>query len=179
MTLSQESTPTQTPTRGPPPGSSRLRMKPTTGGDGPVDGAWWPATDELAGALPDLLAQLASQLLPILHISYQPRGWRAGVPRRLLRGMRGVRLDGDRYQPADTIDLIGRGPRLVLLVVPASTHPGVAESILRAAADSRDLSTTGELLALGTQIMNEHDYLSAQHDWEYEGGSVVRAAANA
>ena len=176
MTLSQVSTPTQTPTNG-PPGSSRLRMKPT-GGEGAVDGAWWPATDELAAVLPDLLAQLASRRRPILQVTYQPRGWRAGVPRRLLRGMGGVRLDGDRYQPADTIDLIGRGPRLILLVVPASTHPGAAESILRAAADGDDLSTTRELLARGVQFMNEQDYLSAQHDWEYEGGSVVRAAVS-
>jgi hypothetical protein len=90
--------------------SSWVRIKPTAGGDGHVDGAWWPATDELAGALPDLLALLASQRRPILQVSYQPSGWRAGVPQRVLRGMRGVRLDGDQYQPADTIDLIGHGP---------------------------------------------------------------------
>jgi Family of unknown function (DUF5994) len=152
-------------------------MKPTLAGTGHVDGAWWPATDELAGALPDLIAVLAPQLRPITHVMYHPHGWTAGVPRRVSRGKQAVRLDGYHYQPADTIDLIGEdGTRLVLLVVPATTDPRVAESILSAAADSHDVSTTSELLALRTEdTVEPDDSIAAQHNWESEGGTSIRA----
>jgi hypothetical protein len=151
-------------------------MKPTLAGTGHVDGAWWPATDELAGALPDLIALLAPQLRPITHVMYHQNGWTPGVPRRVSRGKHAVRLDGYHYQPADTIDLIGEdGTRLVLLVVPAPTNAWVAESILSAAADSHDVSTTSELLALGTEdTVEPDDSIAAQQNWESEGGTSIR-----
>jgi hypothetical protein len=92
------------------------------------------------------------------------------------RGKQAVRLDGYHYQPADTIDLIGEdGTRLVLLVVPATTDPWVAESILRAAADSHNVSTTSELLALRTEdTVEPDDSIAAQHNWESEGGMSIR-----
>jgi hypothetical protein len=106
---------------------------------------------------------------------YHPHGWTAGVPRRLSRGKQAVRLDGYHYQPADTIDLIGEdGTRLVLLVVPAATDPWVAESILSAAADSNDISTTSELLALRTENTVESvDSAAAQQNWESDGGTSI------
>jgi len=175
MTLSHERNPTEHPSRG-PAGSSRVRMKPTLAGAGHVDGAWWPPTDELARALPDVIALLAPQLRPITQVMYHPHGWTSGVPRRLSRGKQAVRLDGYHYQPADTIDLIGEdGTRLVLLVVPASTDPRLAESILSAAADSHDISTTSELLALRTvNTVEPDDSIAAQHNWESEGGTSIR-----
>jgi hypothetical protein len=86
------------------------------------------------------------------------------------------RLDGYHYQPADTIDLIGEdGTRLVLLVVPATTDPRVAASILSAAADSHDISTTSELLALRTEnTVEAGDSIAAQQNWESEGGTPIR-----
>ena len=175
MTLWHERNPAEHRSPG-PAGSSRLRMKPTLAGTGHVDGAWWPATDELAGALPDLIAVLAPQLRPITHVMYHPHGWTAGVPRRVSRGKQAVRLDGYHYQPADTIDLIGEdGTRLVLLVVPATTDPRVAASILSAAADSHDISTTSELLALRTEnTVEAGDSIAAQQNWESEGGTSIR-----
>lgn len=174
MTLWHERKPTEHRSRW-PAGSSRLRMKPTLAGTGHVDGAWWPPTDELAGALPDLIALLAPQLRPITQVMYHPHGWTAGVPRRVSRGKQAVRLDGYHYQPADTIDLIGEdGTRLVLLVVPATTEPWVAESILSAAADSHDVSTTSELLALRTEdTVESDDSIAAQQNWESEGGKSI------
>ena len=178
MTLWHERNPAEHRSPG-PAGSSRLRMKPTLAGTGHVDGAWWPATDELAGALPDLIAVLAPQLRPITHVMYHPHGWTAGVPRRVSRGKQAVRLDGYHYQPADTIDLIGEdGTRLVLLVVPATTDPRVAESILSAAADRHDVSTTSELLALRTEdTVEPDDSIAAQQNWESEGGKSIRVPA--
>lgn len=174
MTLWHERKLTQQGSRG-PAGSSRLRMKPTLAGAGHVDGAWWPPTEELASGLPDLIALLAPQLAPITQVMYHQNGWNAGVPRRLSRGKQGVRLDGYHYQPADTIDLIGEdGTRLVLLVVPAATHPRVAESILSAAADGHDISTTSELLALRTENIVEPGDTAAQQNWESEGGAPIR-----
>jgi hypothetical protein len=86
-----------------------------------------------------------------------------------------VRLDGYHYQPADTIDLIGEdGTRLVLLVVPATTDPRLAESILSAAADGHDISTTSELLALRTvNTVEPDDSIAAQQNWECEGGKSI------
>jgi hypothetical protein len=109
---------------------------------------------------------------------YHQNGWTAGVPRRLSRGKQGVRLDGYHYQPADTIDLIGEdGTRLVLLVVPATTDPRVAASILSAAADSHDISTTSELLALRTEnTVEAGDSIAAQQNWESEGGTSIRVS---
>ena len=74
------------------------------------------------------------------------------------------------------IDLIGEdGTRLVLLVVPATTDPRVAESILSAAADSHDVSTTSELLALRTEdTVEPDDSIAAQQNWESEGGMSIR-----
>ena len=177
MTQSHERNPTEHPSRG-PAGPSRLRMKPTLAGTGHVDGAWWPPTEELAGALPDLIALLAPHLRPITQVMYHQNGWTAGVPRRLSRGKQGVRLDGYHYQPADTIDLIGEdGTRLVLLVVPATTDPRVAASILSAAADSHDISTTSELLALRTEnTVEAGDSIAAQQNWESEGGTSIRVS---
>jgi hypothetical protein len=175
MTLSHERNPAEHRRTG-HAGSSRLRMKPTLACTGHVDGAWWPATEELAGVLPDLIALLAPHLRPITQVMYHPSGWTAGVPRRLSRGKQALRLESYQYQPADTIDLIGEGgTRLVLLVVPATTDPGVAESILSAAANSNDISTTSELLALRRENI---DCVAAQHNWESEGGtSYVPTAA--
>jgi hypothetical protein len=174
MTLWHERNPAEHRSPG-PAGSSRLRMKPTLAGTGHVDGAWWPPTDELAGALPDLIALLAPQLRPITQVLYHPHGWTAGVPRRVSRGKQAVRLDGYHYQPADTIDLVGEdGTRLVLLVVPATTDPWVAESILSAAADRHDVSTTSELLALGAEdTVESSDSIAAQQNWESEGGKSI------
>jgi len=174
MTQSHERNPAEHRSPG-PAGSSRLRMKPTLAGTGHVDGAWWPPTDELAGALPDLIALLAPQLRPITQVMYHPHGWTAGVPRRVSRGKQAVRLDGYHYQPADTIDLIGEdGTRLVLLVVPFSTDPRVAESIMNAAADSHDVSTTSQLLAFRTEdTVKPDDSIAAQQNWESEGGKSI------
>jgi hypothetical protein len=178
MTLWHERNPTEHRSPG-PAGSSRLRMKRPLAGTGHVDGAWWPPTDELAGALPDLIALLAPQLGPITQVLYHPHGWTGGVPRRVSRGKQAVRLDGYHYQPADTIDLVGEdGTRLVLLVVPATTRPWVAESILSAAADSHDVSTTSELLALRTEdTVEPDDSIAAQQNWESEGGKSIGVLA--
>jgi hypothetical protein len=106
---------------------------------------------------------------------YHPNGWTVGVPRRVSRGKQAVRPDGYHYQPADTIDLIGEdGTRLVLLVVPATTDPRVAESILSAAADTNDISTISELLALRTEnTVEPDDSAAAQQNWESEGGTSI------
>ncbi|MCW2651062.1 MAG: hypothetical protein JWR32_2038 [Mycobacterium sp.] len=174
MTLWHERNPVEYRNPG-PVASSRLRMKPTLSGTGHVDGAWWPPTDELAVALPDLVALLPPRLGPITQVLYHPHGWAAGVPRRVSRGKQAVRLDGYHYQPADTIDLISEdGTRLVLLVVPATTDPWVAEFILSAAADNHDVSTTSELLALRTEDTVEPDASIAAHqNWESEGGKSI------
>ena len=126
----------------------QLRIKSTLPGSGHVDGAWWPTSGDLAAALPDLLDQVGSRIGTVARVNFRLDEWSAGTARKLDRGSRPVRLDGYHNQPADTIYLIGEhNTRLVLLVVPASTDPDDAESVLSAAAEDHDTSTTEQLLA--------------------------------
>jgi hypothetical protein len=95
------------------------------------------------------------------------------IPRKLSSRVGRLRLDGYSHQPANTIYLIGENhSRLVLLIVPVFTDPREAESILNAAADDRNTSTTGELLVTrcGHAVAPDDESYGAQQRWESEAG---------
>jgi Family of unknown function (DUF5994) len=122
----------------------RLRLKPDAPTTGVVDGAWWPASRDLAAELPDVVAAVATQLGPVERVSYNLDVWRA-VPRRIRTGGRVVRMGGFRSQAPELLKVIGERRMLTLLVVPPETDAEAAEHILAAA--SRD-GNTDDIAAL-------------------------------
>jgi len=142
-------TPTRTGagwTQATPEHTPRLRLKPKASPTGFVDGAWWPASNDLLTELPDLLAVLSVRLGPISHVTYQLGEW-ATAPVKTVIGGRVVRLAGYRRQPRNTIEVLGLGgTSVVLLVVPPGTDADQAHETLMTAATPEDSSTTDGLL---------------------------------
>ena len=129
-----------------PEHTPRLRLKPKSTTTGFVDGAWWPAGNDLLTELPDLLAVLSVRLGPISHVTYQMAEW-AKAPVKTVMGERVVRLAGYRRQPRNTIEILGLGgTSVVLLVVPAGTAEDQAHDTMMAAATPEDASSTDGLL---------------------------------
>lgn len=150
MTLSHDQT---TPRRhkSPPEHTPRLRLKPKASQSGYVDGAWWPASDDLATELPDVLAVLSVRLGPIGRVLYNLGEW-ATVPPRLQTGGRKVRLDGYVRQPLNTIEVVGiDNERIGLLVVPPGTDPERAHACMMAAANPDDVTSVSTLLEFGSE----------------------------
>jgi hypothetical protein len=131
-----------------PDSTPRLRLKPKAPTSGYVDGAWWPHTEDLPNELPGLLSALSVRLGVIARVMYNLSEW-APAPRRLPAGDGSVvRLEGLGSQPPHTLEVLGAsGDRIVLLVVPASTKPDLAHSIVMAAAAVDDATGVESLLA--------------------------------
>ena len=135
----------------PPERTPRLRLKPKAPQSGHVDGAWWPRSDDLAAELPDLLAVLSVRLGRIDRVLYNVNEW-PEPSRKLVTGGRGVRLDGYRRQPTNTIEVLGlNGNRVGLLVVPPNTDPDVAHEAMMTAAAPKNASMVDNLLGLATR----------------------------
>ena len=117
----------------------RLKVKPDAPVTGFVDGAWWPASRDLAAELPALASELATWGA-VESVSYNLDAWDK-APRKVRVDGRLVRLDGFRSQDHDTVDVIGARRRLTLLIVPPETEPRAAEDALATA--SRDGNTDG------------------------------------
>jgi len=131
----------------PPDYTPRLRLKPKAPPTGHVDGAWWPWSENLTKELPDLLAVLSVRLGPIHRVRYHSGEW-AKAPAELAVDGRTVRLDGDRGQPINTLDVIGDQNRIVLLLVSPDTEADVAHTAMMAAAGRDNDFTVDELLGL-------------------------------
>lgn len=156
----------------PPEHTPRLRLKPKAPQSGYVDGAWWPRSDDLTAELPDLLAVLSVRLGPIDRVIYHLDEW-ATAPAKFATGGRTVRLGGFRYQPPNTIEVLGLNrKRIVLLVVPPHTDPDHAHATMMAAAAPSNASTVGGLLMAGEPDRETPIQTAvAQERWESEGGA--------
>ncbi|UMP07127.1 DUF5994 family protein [Amycolatopsis sp. EV170708-02-1] len=129
---------------------ARLRLKPTAPATGHVDGAWWPASRDLATELPFLLVVLAVQLERVERVTYNLTAW-PPAPLRLAVESGKVRLEGFHSQHTDTVTVIGTAGRrrLTLLVVPPETEPDLAHRLLMAAAHRDSTGDIETLLAAG------------------------------
>ncbi|GAA4470710.1 DUF5994 family protein [Rhodococcus olei] len=159
-----------------PERTPRLRLKPKAPVTGYVEGAWWPHTRDLATELPDLLEVLSVRLGPIDRVVYALNEWE-DAPARIAMVGHTVRLDGYRFQPADTIYVLGvNRARIVLLVVPPNTEPARAHSMLMGAASPNDASTVEDLLTRGKPAATERTdtAVQAQQRWDSEGGARAR-----
>ena len=130
------------PTR---PEQARLSLKPAGPGTGFVDGAWWPASRDLAAELPALAAELGSRLGRVVSISYHIGVWELG-PRKVDLDGATVRFAGYRTQHRDTVDVIGNQGRLTLLVVPPDADPGFARDAMAAAGERGNVDGIDALL---------------------------------
>jgi len=123
----------------------RLRLKPKAPSTGWVDGGWWPRSRDLAAELPGLLAVLAVRLGRIERVSYHLGEW-GPTPRKISCGGGVVRLGGYRGQHANTVDVLGRGQRLTLLVVAPEASAQTAHVALMAAGHRGNTDNVDALL---------------------------------
>lgn len=128
--------------------AARLSVKPDAPTTGFVDGAWWPASRDLAAEVPALAAELTDRLGPIQSVSYSIGAWEP-APRKITIGTSAVRMAGYRTQDHDTVDVIGDRRRLTLLVVPPETDPQTAHDTLTAAGRSGNVDGVAALLQAG------------------------------
>lgn len=126
--------------------SRRLSLKPEAPITGFVDGAWWPASRDLAAELPALVAAVTSRLGPVEAVSYNIDAWDA-TPRRVGVGGSVVRMAGYHTQARDTVDVRGARRLLTLLVVPPDTDPRTAAAALAAAGRAGNTDGVDALLA--------------------------------
>ena len=126
--------------------SRRLSLKPEAPTTGFVDGAWWPASRDLAAELPALAAAVTSRLGPVEAVSYNIDAWDV-TPRRVAVGGAVVRMAGYHTQAHDTVDVRGARHRLTLLVVPPDTEPRTAAAALAAAGRAGNTDGLDALLA--------------------------------
>jgi len=120
--------------------TERLSLKSESAPPGFVDGAWWPASRDLAAEIPGLVAALAVRMGAVERVSYNIGAWN-DVPRKVRVGNDVVRMDGFNTQAAAALNVVGNRHRLTLLVVPLEADEQAARRILAAA--SRDGNTEG------------------------------------
>lgn len=131
-------------------GNRRLRLKPTHGSAGFVQGGWWPRTDQLHTELPLLLAALSSRSGTVDRVLYDENSWAPASSWMDFRG-HSVILESSNTS-ANTLTVVGKQfGTLVLLIVPADTDPPAAHTAVLTAADPDDESTAEELLRIGTR----------------------------
>ncbi len=129
-------------------GNRRLRLKPTHGSAGFVQGGWWPRTDQLHTELPLLLAALSSRSGTVDRVLYDEKSWASASLRMEFRG-HSVILESSNTS-ANTLTVIAKQfGTLVLLVVPPDADPPAAHTAVLTAADPDDVSTAEELLRIG------------------------------
>ena len=122
----------------------RLRLKPTYGSAGAVQGGWWPRADRLHIELPLLLAALSSRPGTIERVIYDESAW---APASLRIEFRGHSVILEPGGSANTLTVSGKKfGTLVLLVVPPDTDPAAARAAVMAAADPDNASTAEDLL---------------------------------
>ena len=128
------------------PTTDRLSLKPDSATTGFVDGAWWPASRDLAAEMPSLVAALGDRAGVVERVSYNIDAWNA-VPRKVRVDGKVVRMGGFRSQPAATLKVVGEGRALTLLVVPPETDQQAAHRVLAAASENGNTEGIDALLA--------------------------------
>lgn len=107
---------------------------------GGVDGAWWPISDDLAAALPDLLAVVGSMIGEVRRVVYDPKAWRPAPSRIIRRGV-SVALDPYALVITESVYLVGTHTRSALLYVipPTCTAPRATSALRAVSAPAADM----------------------------------------
>jgi hypothetical protein len=128
------------------PTTDRLSLKPESATTGFVDGAWWPASRDLAAEMPSLVAALGDRAGAVERVSYNIDAWNA-VPRKVRVDGNVVRMGGFRSQSAATLKVLGERRTLTLLVVPPETDEQAAYRVLATASENGNAERVDALLA--------------------------------
>ncbi|GAB2583998.1 hypothetical protein GCM10027168_16040 [Streptomyces capparidis] len=142
---------------------------------GPLDGAWWPRSRDLAAELPALTDELDRRWGRITRIAVNPSLWSA-LPRQVPAtghlvkvGWFGPELNA--HQALLRSYAVGRWD---LLVIPPETEPDTARRLMAAATEPGNRLGAGLLMAAaGGTAAADADRESV---WESEGGRGASAA---
>jgi hypothetical protein len=124
----------------------RLAISPAVG-RGRLDGAWWPATDDLAVELPYLVEHLPASLGRVTRVVYSRAGWKTAPRRITLSAERSVRVAP--FAGVNTHRMLvqmGRGLIAQILVVPPQTGAAEAADMIHDAADPDNRQSAAELV---------------------------------
>jgi hypothetical protein len=130
----------------------RLRLDPV-GRTGPLDGAWWPHSRDLAVEAARLVDDFPDEVGRVSRLVFSSPDWDApadGARERRIRTHRGTVKLGT-FPRDDThvmVVTLSSHERLHVLVVPPDTDPARAEAILELAATATNGDTAGTLLGL-------------------------------
>jgi hypothetical protein len=130
--------------------TDRLSLKPDSDPTGFVDGAWWPASRDLAAEIPSLVAALGDRAGAVERVSYNIDAWDA-VPRKVRVDGKVVRVGGFRSQSAATVKVLGERRTLTLLVVPPETEEQAARHILATASENGNTDGVDALMATASR----------------------------
>ncbi|QDQ09320.1 DUF5994 family protein [Streptomyces spectabilis] len=146
------------PRRSAPPPPARLALRPPTFPPGPVCGAWWPHSDDLAVELPALAEAFALKKVRVTRIASHRDTWSA-TPHA-------VPVPGHTVQAAwlvsgcdpHTIRLFSHNfRRWDLLVVPHDTADTAAARLMTAASDRTNRLTASALVAAERRLLPRSD----------------------
>lgn len=177
-------------------GGVRLRMDPTSGQHGALDGAWWPYTNDLVAELPALIAGVDAWLAGrdpgrSELVSRVAVGWHAWnqIPDRTEIGGRRVQVGWFSNIDVHTVSVsCPNGSHYDLLVVPPDSLHDAAASVMTRAADARNELGGSEILlrqagrydfgSLPVDAWHDPDPIAGQHsDWEIGVGGISDAAS--
>jgi Family of unknown function (DUF5994) len=134
------------------PAVPRLLLRPENFPVAPLDGGWWPRSDDPAAELPGLIAALDERCGRITRVMLGTVGWGAGRPRRVYvgnpAGSRVVKVGWFATMPAGLLTAISaRGLRADLVTIPSGASEQAASAALRQAARAGNREHAPELLA--------------------------------
>jgi hypothetical protein len=124
--------------------SPRLTLCPTLG-RGPLDGAWWPRSRDLASELADLVDILPESAGPVVHTTVSPPDW-DGLTRDIQREHGRLRVDSFPRDDTHVVLLGTRTTMLIVMVIPPETPPPQAHAALRWGASSENTQPATDLL---------------------------------
>ncbi|MGW2834089.1 DUF5994 family protein [Streptomyces sp. NPDC001286] len=128
---------------------ARLTLRPPTFPPGPVSGAWWPRSDDLAAELPALIEAFDTSWGRVTRMTAHRDTWRQAPCDLPVDGhtVRAAWLTSGFDPHCVRLFAYGVGRRDLLVVPPGTTEPA-AQRLMSAAADPAHHLTASALLAL-------------------------------
>jgi hypothetical protein len=134
-----------------PPVKPRLLLQRDDAGPAPLDGGWWPRSDDPAAELPGLILDLDKLHGRITRVLLGSAGWNASRPSRLPVGGaagRVVRLGWFASMPAGLLTAISAGDqRTDLVTIPPNTSKRDAVTAMEQAAQAGNREHAPAILA--------------------------------